>query len=82
MATYEVAVTRPPPVGTPPQDGTLVGMELEDELEELRDEIATWQRRNPGAHHRDELKGRVVKATTYRGTATSCPKPGCTHEKT
>ena len=40
-----------------------MGMELEDELDMLRDEIATWQRRNPGAHHRDELKGRVIKAT-------------------
>ena len=36
-------------------------MELEDELDMLREEIATWERRNPGAHHRGELKSRVVK---------------------
>ncbi len=49
-------------------------MELEDELEKLRGEVATWERRNPGAHLKRDLKGRLIVAARgaiERGTTAS-----------
>lgn len=41
-----------------------MGMELEDELEKLRGEVATWERRNPGAHLKRDIKDRLIAAAS------------------